>query len=195
MGGSPASGKSSFVKKYRPYLLTPNILKVDADEIRAQLPEYKGFNATQTHMETKDIVTTLISDRNIGVPCDFDMVYDGTMNNTKSYEPLIKLLKEHGYEVYIIYITNVDKETVWKRAKERYKKSSKKQKTQILNELCQVCTYNRKHAIKLLSRPVGPRPYIKRVGAPRKYSEAVSNKLAELWVISKSSKFPVWPVF
>jgi len=125
MGGSPASGKSSFVKKYRPYLLTPNILKVDADEIRAQLPEYKGFNATQTHLETKDIVTTLISDRNIGVPCDFDMVYDGTMNNTKSYEPLIDLLKKHNYQVYIIYITNVDKDTVWKRAKERYKKSGR----------------------------------------------------------------------
>ncbi len=70
-----------------------------------------------------------------------------------------------------------------KAVKERYKKSSKKQKTQILNELCQVCNYNRKHAIKLLSLPTGPRPYSKRVGAPRKYSEAVSNKLAELWVI------------
>lgn len=70
-----------------------------------------------------------------------------------------------------------------KAVKERYKKSSKKQKTQILNELCEVCSYNRKHAIKLLSRPIGPRPYAKRVGAPRKYSEAVSNKLAELWVI------------
>jgi hypothetical protein len=67
--------------------------------------------------------------------------------------------------------------------KERYKKSSKKQKTQILNELCQVCNYNRKHAIKLLTKMAQPRPYTKRVGAPRKYSEAVSIKLAELWMI------------
>jgi hypothetical protein len=67
--------------------------------------------------------------------------------------------------------------------KERYKKSSKKQKSLILNELCQVCNYNRKHAIKLLSKTSSPRPYTKRVGAPRKYPESVSNKLAELWAI------------
>jgi hypothetical protein len=67
--------------------------------------------------------------------------------------------------------------------KERYKKSSKKQKTQILNEYCSNCNYNRKHAIKLLSRKSGPRSYSKRVGAPRKYSEAVSKKLGELWVM------------
>lgn len=67
--------------------------------------------------------------------------------------------------------------------KERYKKSSKKQKTQILNEFCCNCNYNRKHAIKLLSKRSGPRPYSKRVGAPRKYSQEVSDKLAELWKI------------
>jgi hypothetical protein len=70
-----------------------------------------------------------------------------------------------------------------KAVQERYIKSSKKQKTQILNEFCCNCNYNRKHAIKLLSKKSGPRPYTKRVGAPRKYSEAVSKKLAELWLI------------
>ena len=67
MGGSPASGKSTFLKKYAPYLLKTEILKIDADEIRAKLPEYQGYNATQTHLETKDIVNTLLSDRNIGM--------------------------------------------------------------------------------------------------------------------------------
>lgn len=70
-----------------------------------------------------------------------------------------------------------------KAVKERYKKSSKKQKTQILNEFCSNCNYNRKHAIKLLSKTSTPRTYTKRVGAPRKYSEGVSSKLAELWAI------------
>jgi hypothetical protein len=67
--------------------------------------------------------------------------------------------------------------------KERYRKSRKKQKTQILNEFCCNCNYNRKHAIKLLSEKSGPKVYTKRVGAPRKYSGAVSTKLAELWMI------------
>jgi hypothetical protein len=56
MGGSPASGKSTFLRKYAPYLLKEEILRVDADEIRAKLPEYKGYNASQTQAETKDIV-------------------------------------------------------------------------------------------------------------------------------------------
>jgi hypothetical protein len=67
--------------------------------------------------------------------------------------------------------------------KERYRKSSKKQKTQRLNEFCSNCNYNRKHAIKLLSKTSGPWPYTKRVGAPRKYPDAVSRKLVELWAI------------
>jgi predicted ABC-type ATPase len=125
MGGSPASGKSTFLKKYSPYLLKNEILKVDADEIRARLPEYRGYNASQTHLETKDIVNTLLSDRNIGIPCRFDVIYDGTMNNTKSYIPLIDVLKEQGYKVFIVYIDNVPKDVVIKRALERYKKSGR----------------------------------------------------------------------
>ena len=125
MGGSPASGKSTFLKKYSPYLLNEEILKIDADDIRSKLPEYKGYNATQTHLETKDIVNTLLSDRNIGLPCKFDVIYDGTMNSTKSYMPLITLLKDLGYKVFIIYIDKVKKDVIVKRALERYKKSGR----------------------------------------------------------------------
>jgi predicted ABC-type ATPase len=125
MGGSPASGKSTFLKKYRPYLLTDNLFKVDADEIRAKLPEYKGWNATQTHEETGDIVKTLISDKNIGVPCKFDFIYDGTMTSTKKYLALVELLKSEGYEVYVVFISNIPKKVVKKRALERYQKSGR----------------------------------------------------------------------
>jgi len=125
MGGSPASGKSTFLRKYAPYLLKEEILKVDADEIRAKLPEYKGWNATSTHQETKDIVDMLLSDRTIGIPCKYDIIYDGTMNSTKSYYPLIALLKKLGYKIFIVYIDKVEQEVVKKRALERYKKSGR----------------------------------------------------------------------
>lgn len=125
MGGSPASGKSTFLKKFAPYLLKEDIFKIDADEIRSKLPEYRGYNASQTHLETKDIVTTLLSDRNIGLPCKFDVIYDGTMNNTKSYVPLIDLLKSLGYKVFIVYIDKVPKDVVIKRSLERYKKQGR----------------------------------------------------------------------
>jgi predicted ABC-type ATPase len=125
MGGSPASGKSTFLRKYAPYLLKEEILRVDADEVRAKLPEYKGYNATQTHLETKDIVNTLLSDRTIGIPCKYDIIYDGTMNSVKSYIPLIELLKGLGYKIFIVYIDKVPEEVVKKRALERYKKSGR----------------------------------------------------------------------
>ena len=125
MGGSPASGKSTFLKKYAEYLLQDEILKIDADEVRSKLPEYKGYNASQTHLETKDIVTTLLSNRNIGIPCLFDVIYDGTMNNTKSYLPLISLLKSLGYKVFMVYIDNVPKEVAIERSLQRYKKSGR----------------------------------------------------------------------
>jgi len=125
MGGSPASGKSTFLRKYRPFLLNTELLKIDADEIRAKLPEYKGFNATQTHLETKDIVNTLISDKIIGIPCDFDIIYDGTMNSLKSYIPLIKLLKSRNYKIFIVYIDNVEYDIVLNRMLSRYQKSGR----------------------------------------------------------------------
>ena len=125
MGGSPASGKSSFLKKYAPYLLKEDLLRIDADEVRSMLPEYEGWNASQTHLETKDIVETLLSDRTIGIPCEFDLIYDGTMNNTKSYKPLIALLKKLGYTIFAVYIDNVPYEVIKKRALERYQESGR----------------------------------------------------------------------
>ena len=125
MGGSPASGKSSFLRKYSPYLLKEEILKVDADEIRAMLPEYQGYNAAQTHSETKDIVSTLLSNKNIGIPCDFDLIYDGTMNSVKSYIPLMDILRKRGYKIFIVYMDKVPKDVIIKRALERYQKSGR----------------------------------------------------------------------
>ena len=125
MGGSPASGKSTFLKKYAPYLLSEEIFKVDADEVRSKLPEYEGWNASQTHLETKDIVTQLLSDREIGLPCKTDIIYDGTMNSTKTYKPLIKMLHDLGYKVFVVYVDNVKKDVIVDRALNRYKKSGR----------------------------------------------------------------------
>jgi predicted ABC-type ATPase len=125
MGGSPASGKSSFLRKYSPFLLKEEILKIDADEIRAMLPEYEGWNATQTHLETKDIVNILLSNKNIGIPCDFDIIYDGTMNSVKSYIPLMDILRKRGYKIFIVFMDNVPKDVIIKRALDRYKTSGR----------------------------------------------------------------------
>jgi len=124
-GGSPASGKSTFLKTFAPYLLSNEIMKIDADEIRAKLPEYEGWNAATTHLETKDIVNTLLTDKEIGIPCQFDIIYDGTMNSTKNYLPLIGLLHQLGYKIFIVYMDNVPYDVVKERMLKRYQNSGR----------------------------------------------------------------------
>ena len=124
-GGSPASGKTTFLKTYAPYLLKDNIFHIDADEIRAMLPEYDGWNASATHTETKDIVNKLLTGDEIATPCKHDLIYDGTMNNTKNYLPLIGLLKSLGYRIFIIYMDNVPYSVVKQRMIDRYAKTGR----------------------------------------------------------------------
>ena len=119
-GGSPASGKTTFLKTFAPYLLSNEIMKIDADEIRAKLPEYEGWNSAVTVQETRDIISLLLTDSEIGVPCKFDIIYDGTMNRVKNYLPLIGLLHRLGYKVFIIYMDNVPYDVVKERMLNRY---------------------------------------------------------------------------
>jgi predicted kinase len=116
-GGGPGSGKSTFLRKFAPYLQSDKIIKVDADEIRAGLPEYKGWNSAQTHEETRDMVNQLLN--TFDQPCKHDILYDGTMSNTKKYLPLIDKLKQLGYKVYIAFM-DVPREVSIQRAMQRY---------------------------------------------------------------------------
>lgn len=101
-GGAPGSGKSTFLKKFAPYLQSDKIIHVDADEIRAELPEYQGWNAFQTHEETRDILSKLLD--SYDKPCKHDLIYDGTMANAKKYRPIIAKLHQLGYKVFVVYM-------------------------------------------------------------------------------------------
>ncbi len=123
MGGTPGSGKTTFVKKYAPNLAKEKIFRIDADEIRAMLPEYKGWNSKITHKETQDIYKGLLKDVSEGRPCRFDVLWDGTMNKAENYLPLIGDLRRLGYEIYMIYL-KVPWDVSRKRTLERYVKAS-----------------------------------------------------------------------
>jgi predicted ABC-type ATPase len=123
MGGAPGSGKSTFLKNNAPYLQSDKIWKVDADEVRSMLPEYKGWNAPVTHEEAKDVVNMLL-DR-YDTPCKHDLLYDGTMSNVKKYRPLIKRLKKLGYKVFLVFM-EIPKEESIKRALKRYQDNNAK---------------------------------------------------------------------
>lgn len=116
-GGMPGSGKSYFLKKFAPYMNTEKILKIDADDIRSKFPEYKGWNANQTHREASRLVSEILEE--VGTPCTTDILYDGTMNKTKNYIPLIRQLKRLGYKTFIVFV-DVSGEVSKKRVLQRY---------------------------------------------------------------------------
>jgi len=122
-GGSPASGKSSFINKNAEFLKDDSIFKLDADEIRANLPEYEGWNANSTHLETQDIVGDILNRLGDG-KCRYDFIYDGTMNKAKKYFPLIDKVKKMGYKTYIIFM-DIPYEEAKKRALGRYQRSGR----------------------------------------------------------------------
>jgi predicted kinase len=122
-GGSPASGKSFFIKKNAQYLNSDSIFHLDADEIRAKLPEYEGWNANATHEETSSIVNQILERLGDGA-CRYDFIYDGTMNKAKKYFSLIKKVMLMGYKVYIIFM-DIPYEEAKRRALERYKRTGR----------------------------------------------------------------------
>jgi hypothetical protein len=81
--------------------------------------------------------------------------------------------------------------------RQRYFCGSKKRKTEILNELCQITGYNRKHAIRILSK--GHMVGKKKSGRTRAYSPESIRHLKRLWhimgrICSKKmvGGFPTW---
>ena len=130
-GGAPASGKTTFIKKYVD--LDPDkVYHVDADEVRAMLPEYKGWNATQTHLETADIVNRLIDE--IGIPCEHDLIYDGTMNKATKYEKIVDKLHKLGYKVFVVYIS-IPEQVSKERVISRYKKAGRYVPMKVIEEV------------------------------------------------------------
>jgi hypothetical protein len=82
----------------------------------------------------------------------------------------------------------------------RYRKSTKKEKSLILNEFCNVCGYERKYAIRILWGYVTPRS--RRPGPKRSYSHQVMPHLIYFWeamnrCCSKKMKaaLPLWMPF
>ena len=67
-------------------------------------------------------------------------------------------------------MTHEVKSAVTEKMKKRYQKADKKVKSQLLDELCELCDYHRKHAIRLLNgRSQKSKHPPRRRGAPKQY--------------------------
>jgi len=73
------------------------------------------------------------------------------------------------------------REEYYKTVKKRYRNSDKKTKSQVLDEFCEVCGYNRKYAIRKLNTRKRTRRG-KRPGRPKEYKDPILlNILFDLW--------------
>jgi predicted ABC-type ATPase len=117
-GGPPGAGKSTALLIHAPLALAPGTLRVDADGLRARLPEYRGWNADLTQAESGVLVDRLLD--GIGRPCRFDLLYDGTMSRADRYRRLIPELRAMGYEVFLMHV-RVPEALSRRRVLERYR--------------------------------------------------------------------------
>lgn len=98
LGGRGGSGKSKLEGlAYDP----AKVIRLDADEIKGMLPEYKGHNAWEVHEESSDIVKRALS---IAKQKGLNVVLDGTMSGFKSAEKKIKDFEGAGYNIDGFYM-------------------------------------------------------------------------------------------
>lgn len=118
LGGPPGSGKT----KRLSYLFDKSkFVVINADDIKALLPEYKGVNAPLLHDESVDIASrlfekALVQNKNI--------LYDATLKSFDKGVKKINLAKSMGYNVKL-YGTNLDKKITLNNAVKRAIKSNR----------------------------------------------------------------------
>lgn len=69
-------------------------------------------------------------------------------------------------------MTHEVKTVITQKMRKRYQNADKKGKSQLLDELCEMCDYHRKHAIRLLNERLDKSTYAaKQRGAPKQYDD------------------------
>ena len=80
-------------------------------------------------------------------------------------------------------MSNSAKKEYLNEIRKRYYTATRTEKSNILDEVCTVCNYNRKYAIRLISKK--QKLHNKKKGRPRKYqSQAITLFLKDLWVLT-----------
>lgn len=103
LGGRGGSGKGNFGRKGNAAQVYDhdNYIILDADAIKDELKEYKGYNAFEVHEESSYIMKrALIKAKKEGL----NVVWDGTLKTLKSAEEKIKDFKDSGYNIEMYYM-------------------------------------------------------------------------------------------
>lgn len=130
IGGGSGSGKSGFrndiLEKH------PDLLVIDADEMKELIPEYKDLQsedpilaASIVHDESSDMANTLF---NTAVDEALSFLFDGTLKSWEKYQAYFLLLKNSGFEINLIII-DVPVELAIERAESRYREALQENKS------------------------------------------------------------------
>jgi len=80
-------------------------------------------------------------------------------------------------------MSNSSKKECLQEIRERYFSVSKAKKSLILDEFCRVCNYNRKYAVRLISKK--QQKHNRRKGKPKKYyGTTIIAFLKDIWVLT-----------
>lgn len=119
LGGRGGSGKSWFEGKVYE---SKNAIVLDADKIKAELPEYEGWNAAQVHEESSDILETILT---MAREKGLNVVLDATMKTTASAVKKVQSFKADGYEIEAHYM-HLPRQEAAKRAVSRFMGKTKR---------------------------------------------------------------------
>jgi predicted kinase len=118
LGGRGGSGKSWFKNNaYDP----SKFVILDADEIKAMLPEFEGWNAQDVHEESSDILEQMLT---ACIKNGLNVVFDGTMKTASSAIAKVFRMKAAGYRTEAHYM-HLPRQEAAKRAIGRFKNGGK----------------------------------------------------------------------
>ena len=101
LGGRAGSGKSWVTRPGEGPVDAGRAIVVDNDEIKAMLPEYKGWNAGLVHEEASHLAERIID---IARQLKCNVVLDGTMRSFAPMRERLETFKRSGYQLSGYYV-------------------------------------------------------------------------------------------
>lgn len=104
-GGVMGGGKTTALAKYFPSALQKQAyVVISADDIREDLPEYRGWNSLSTQAESHDVEAALFKHLLQDESCRRNVLLDSTLGNYAKNSVRMKALKQAGYQVDLFYV-------------------------------------------------------------------------------------------
>lgn len=133
-GGGSASGKSSVISEVMKNF-SKDLVHVDADKIKEELPEYKEMTANKderaaaySHEESSHLTSEMIKQ---SVNSNKSFLYDSTFSKPEKFQKLVKDLQDKGYMVHVVFV-DLPAEEAHKRAAARAAKTGRKVPKEII---------------------------------------------------------------